>query len=216
MLDKLREQYEQQSLPSTPQGQKNVDVWEEQWPTPLTIRTLKRQGKILRDYKTSPSTCRRLNTFIKGSIAQALTGAQAKEDLSYQQAAQNARRRRATATKTHVQKGGVLSAKHAREITQKRQIDELANAARVIEAARKREQARLDRIWTRLGKKLKVKGSPIDEWALQWAEARVGRALICKEILQVAGHVSLRRISDLVVNEEEWEEAQIDPSLLGY
>ena len=124
VLSRLREQYEQHTPPlATPQGGNQSE-----WHTPYTTRALQRQGKYLSSIKLSPTVRRCLDSFLKGSVTQALVSAQAAEDLSYQQAAQNTRRRRTEASRKHVQKGGVLSARNARQITQKRVVDELAAA----------------------------------------------------------------------------------------
>jgi len=101
-------------------------------------------------------------------MVQALNGAQAAEDLSHLQVAQNARYRRAKASRQHLSKGGVLTAKNAREITQKRQSDELAKAARIIENAQKREQAREARNWAYITRMIRGTRRATDEQKLQW------------------------------------------------
>ena len=121
VLNNMRE-HEYKTPPSTPH---RTAI---EWPTPMTTRGLKRQAEHLTAAQVSPITRRCLDSFLKGSVAQALCGQQVAADLDRQQAAQNARRRRETASKKHLQKGGVLTSKNARSITTKWVEDEVIKA----------------------------------------------------------------------------------------
>ncbi|KAF8456210.1 hypothetical protein BGX38DRAFT_1163277, partial [Terfezia claveryi] len=86
--------------------------------TPETVKSLKRKGDQLLQYmqenSLSPTLQRHMRAFAKGSIAQAHEGAQAVEDLQKTTAAEKARQARQKASKSSLQKGGVLYASKAR------------------------------------------------------------------------------------------------------
>ena len=73
--------------------------------------------------------------FLKEADFQAVSGAQAKDDLKYTQAAEKARQARSKQQNTHVQKGGVLKASQYLAIKHQEEIDALTAAKKACEKA---------------------------------------------------------------------------------
>ena len=105
VLNKLRETISLR--PTTPPPQPTSDVFLK---TPLTIRTLKQQALELSKEELGSPLRRKLDMFIKGSLAQANSGILVSAKLARSQAAENARRLRQNANRRSVQRGGVLYA----------------------------------------------------------------------------------------------------------
>jgi hypothetical protein len=108
--------------------------------TPKTVRTMTRYGnKILNGPESHSHFQKRLDSFIKGSIAIAHLAEDLKDDLSKSKAAQQAREERRKSRRRVFQSGGVLYAEEARHIRTKRDEDEVEVANGVLERAKKKE-----------------------------------------------------------------------------
>src|SRR5204862_2851834 len=104
--------------------------------TPQTVRTLRAQGQQLLQYPyLSPTFRKSLDCFIKGSLVQAQTGAEALDHLQLSEAASNARKARQQQNRRVVQKGGVIYASEARKMVRKREEDDVAKAQAALSAA---------------------------------------------------------------------------------
>ena len=107
--------------------------------TPLTVRSLKRQAEWLQAADLPPTFRRKLDAFIKGSLAQAQAGAQAWEDLQHTQAAEIARAARQKRSRQSVQNGGVMYTDEARSMTRQREEEEAKVALNSAQGATDRE-----------------------------------------------------------------------------
>ena len=95
------------------------------WHTPLTIRTLKRQANALLDDEIWPKLpyylFKAIKTTLKGARAQAYTGALFKGELLKTQAAQAAYNSRKLGSRKILLAGGPVYAKDARRMKKQRQ-----------------------------------------------------------------------------------------------
>lgn len=131
VLVKLRESMpESPSLqPSTPPRATPPPM--EELPTPHTVRTLQRHAALLQETPLSPTFRHALDKYIKGSVAQALSGALAKEDLLNTKTAEIARASRKNGRRV-LQSGGTLYACNGRETIRKRDQDEIDKAENAL------------------------------------------------------------------------------------
>jgi len=124
VLTKLREAQTSPSPPTTPLRSPHSLP-----NTPLTIRSLKRQGEYLQQaaLDLSPSFQERLRCVLKGGMVQAISGKQAVKDLANTNAAEKVRAARKR-SRRNVQKVGVLYAHQARHMVKQKEVAELEKA----------------------------------------------------------------------------------------
>ncbi|KAI9882527.1 MAG: hypothetical protein M1823_005723 [Watsoniomyces obsoletus] len=113
----------------------------------MTIRTLQRQADHLRGRSVAPSLRASLEMFVKGSLVQAHSGAQAEEDLRQVQAASQARAARQSHNRRVVQKGGVITVANARQAIRAREEDELDRAQATLQRAERAVQQKRTKHW---------------------------------------------------------------------
>ncbi len=95
----------------------------------------------------SPTRRQLIDTFIKGSLVQAHSGAQAIEDLIERRSEGLARTSRQSSSKKVLQKGGVLYARDARHAVLQRESDELARAREQVARIEAQQERQLLAVW---------------------------------------------------------------------
>ncbi len=144
-------------VPKTPSPIAEDASEEHSWPaTPLTIRTLKKQRKKLKQLELPSNVQEQLKQFVKGSIAQATTGQLMADNLAKTKAAEVARAVRQGKTKKWTQKGGVVSAQTARRLIREQEDLALEQALekeqRTQERAKKKQEREAEKTRRRLAK----------------------------------------------------------------
>ncbi len=113
---------------------------------PTTPRTPQSLWKAVADFMRSSGlfddaeALDKYMLFLKGADFQAVSGAQAKEDLKHTQAAEKARQARSKWKNTRVQKEGVLRAADWAAIQYQKEVDKLTAAKEAYEKAQKHLQ----------------------------------------------------------------------------
>ncbi|KAA8893647.1 hypothetical protein FN846DRAFT_923539 [Sphaerosporella brunnea] len=102
------------------------------------IRSLKRQfqsvyNEVCHLEGATPSLKRRLKTALTGGLAQAHAGAEAAAEIKAAKESEEIRRKQSK--RTHLQRGGVLSAEEARDMVVPRDEDEAKKAREALERA---------------------------------------------------------------------------------
>jgi hypothetical protein len=174
VLAKVRTEPAPQSTPSPPPQPIEAIEPVPQYPTPQTVRSLERsaariRGGFQRGHLLKPL----LQSFVKGALIQAHTGAQAQASLFETQAAQNARIQRSRMNRRRpIQKGGALLVSRARSMVKHRQED-IARKARAAAERAERAAARERRDdmkqqryqqWGLIYSELKIKVKAKDRW----------------------------------------------------
>jgi hypothetical protein len=108
--------------------------------TPKTIRTITRYSQKILDGPDLHSRFEeRLDAFVKGSVAMAHLATELQQDLRRSKAAELAREKRRKSRRRIYQSGGVLYAEDAREMTRKRDEDEVIKAQEALDRVTQRE-----------------------------------------------------------------------------
>ena len=142
VLGRLREHTTPSHQTSLPEPHTPPPLLSKPISTPHTLNSLARHAHYLYQADvTSPTFRNSLDSFIKGSLAQAHLAAQVQEDLEHTQAAELARANRQKRSRRSVQKGGVMYAGQARAIARKREEEDsqkkLQQAQRQLERVQK-------------------------------------------------------------------------------
>jgi hypothetical protein len=104
--------------------------------TPRTMRTLKHHSDaILNDELLDPALKTRLLPLLRGAQIQALEGAEAIDELKQSTVAAAASRARSLQKRSTLQRGGVLTAAHARSMVQNRADAEIEKQRRRVDRA---------------------------------------------------------------------------------
>jgi hypothetical protein len=104
--------------------------------TPRTVRTLDRRFQAILDDETLNHALReRLEPILRGAAIQALEGAEAIDELQYTTVAQAASRNRSLQKRSHLQRGGVLTAANARAMVRTREDGEIEKARKLVRRA---------------------------------------------------------------------------------
>ncbi|KAG0126281.1 hypothetical protein HOY82DRAFT_615466 [Tuber indicum] len=129
--------------------------------TPKTIRSLKRYADSLQQSlgELSPTANRSLQRFLKGSLVQAQSGAQALEDLQTSKAAELARSARQKRSRRSIQKGGELYAHEARAMVVQKEQETIEKAVekaqRIIDSAKKTAENKVKKQWKEISKQMR-------------------------------------------------------------
>ena len=157
--------------------------------TPLTIRTLQRQGEQLQNADLSPTFWRLLDVFVKCSMTMAIGGNLAIDGLTHTQAAEQARKLRQKQSKRSIQKGGVVYAHESRKMVKERKEEEIGRAKLILvraEAKKARKQK------TDSKALLKLVNATRRSWTKIRTDAKKQRRLICREIERTAEQSRLK------------------------
>lgn len=112
------------------------------FPTPLTIRGLKKEAEIIQKLVLTPTTKNRINAFTKGSLIQVNEGYAHAHELEDLQDRKCQRARRQKTSQRQVQKNGILYSKDARKMKQHREESELEKAQVLVIKAKKSQAVR--------------------------------------------------------------------------
>jgi len=138
--------------------------------TPQTIRSLRYHANFLRSeinsnfnseigLALSSTGTKALETFIKGSLVQAQSGAQAFAELTNTKAAEVARAARRARSRRSIQKGGVMYAHEARKMVRQKEQESLekqvAQAQRSLEAVSRIAENKVKKQWKDIAKDMR-------------------------------------------------------------